>query len=278
VIQSFAAGLQRGGMAENYVRTILASLSGALSAAVADRLIPANPCAAVKAPRVPERRVIPWTAQQVAAVRAALPAHYEATTDAGSGLGLRQGEVFGLAVDDVDFLRRVVHVRRQVRYVGGKLVFSPPKGGRERDVPLPDSVSLRLAAHIAAHPPVRATLPWREPGGRDETAVLLFASLRRAAVNKNSFNHGWRDALGAAGLPPGRANGFHALRHYFASVLLADGVDIRTLSEYLGHHDPGFTLRTYTHLMPSAPDRMRAAVDHAFAALAAPAAAGTGSR
>jgi hypothetical protein len=42
-------------------------------------------------------------------------------------------------------------------------------------------------------------------------------------------------------------------------------VDIRALSEYLGHHDPGFTLRTYTHLMPSAPDRMRAAVDSAFA-------------
>jgi hypothetical protein len=35
----------------------------------------------------------------------------------------------------------------------------------------------------------------------------------------------------------------HALRHYFASALLANGVDIRALAAYLGHHDPGFTLR-----------------------------------
>jgi len=40
-----------------------------------------------------------------------------------------------------------------------------------------------------------------------------------------------------------------------------DGVDIRALGDYLGHSDPGFTLRIYTHLMPDAADRMRAAVD-----------------
>lgn len=174
------------------------------------------------------------------------------------------------------FLRRVVHVRRQVRLLRGRhLVFAPPKGGKERDVPLPQPVSLRPATHIAAYPPVSVTLPWREPAGRPETATVLFTSQRRAAVNKNTFNHGWRDALDAAKVARGRANGFHALRHYFASVLLADGVDIRALSEYLGHHDPGFTLRTCTHLMPSAPDRMRAAVDRAFAAPVA-AAAGSG--
>jgi len=37
----------------------------------------------------------------------------------------------------------------------------------------------------------------------------------------------------------------------------------RALSEYLGHHDPGFTLRTYAHLMPGAADRMRQAIDAA---------------
>jgi integrase len=49
------------------------------------------------------------------------------------------------------------------------------------------------------------------------------------------------------------------LRHTYASTLLASGVDIRTLTEYLGHSAPGFTLRTYTHLMPSGEERTRAA-------------------
>ncbi|MGW5669463.1 tyrosine-type recombinase/integrase [Micromonospora sp. NPDC003776] len=63
-----------------------------------------------------------------------------------------------------------------------------------------------------------------------------------------------------------REHGFHALRHRYASVMLADGVDIRSLAEYLGHEDPGFTLRTYTHLMPSAADRARRAIDRAYGA------------
>ena len=42
----------------------------------------------------------------------------------------------------------------------------------------------------------------------------------------------------------------------------------RAVSEYLGHHDPGFTWRTYAHLMPESEDRARAAID---AALGAPA-------
>lgn len=173
--------------------------------------------------------------------------------------------MFGLAVEDVDFLRRVVHLRRQVRIVGARLVFAPPKGGKERDVPLPDSVALRLSAHIAAWPPVTASLPWKVPDGRPVTVRLLFTSWERKPLNRNYVNSFvWKPALKAAGLPQTRENGFHALGHHFASVL-SDGVDIRALATYLGHTDPGFTLRVYTHLMPNAADRMRAAVDHVLA-------------
>jgi integrase len=66
------------------------------------------------------------------------------------------------------------------------------------------------------------------------------------------------------GVQTGRDNGMHALRHFYASVLLDAGESIKALSEYLGHHDPGFTLRTYTHLMPSSETRTRAAVDRVF--------------
>ncbi|MFI9575939.1 tyrosine-type recombinase/integrase [Microbispora rosea] len=62
-----------------------------------------------------------------------------------------------------------------------------------------------------------------------------------------------------------RENGFHMLRHHFASVLLEDRVSIKAVAEFLGHADPGFTLRTYTHLMPSSEDRMRAAIGSAWA-------------
>lgn len=207
------------------------------------------------------------------------PARYAVLADLGAGLGLRQGEAFGLAVEDIDFLHRVVHVRRQVRIVGSKMTFAPPKGGKERDVPLADSVALRLSAHIAAFPPVRVTLPWKVPEGRPVTARLLVSTPQGGAVHRSAFNISrWQAALAAAGIPARRTNGQHALQHYYASALLARGVDIRALSEYLGHHDPGFTLRTYVHLMPDADDRARQAVDAAFAGSDGPATAQGGAR
>jgi integrase len=65
-----------------------------------------------------------------------------------------------------------------------------------------------------------------------------------------------------------RENGFHALRHHFASVLLSGGVSIRALADYPGHIDTVFTLRVFAHLMPANDERMRTVVDAALAAAA----------
>jgi integrase len=61
----------------------------------------------------------------------------------------------------------------------------------------------------------------------------------------------------------------HILRHTYASVLLDAGESVKALSSYLGHADPGFTLRIYTHLLPASEDRTRRAIDKAFGELPA---------
>lgn len=265
VISGWVAGLP---LAARYAGHVLGTLSSILAAAADDELIGRNPCRveSVKAPKADKRKLIPWQTARVAAVRAELPARYRAMADCGSGLGLRQGEIIGLPLDAVDFLRRNVRVRVQVRCVGGKLVFAPPKGRRERDVPLPESVSLALAAHLAAFPARAVTLPWLEPGGAPRTERLIFTT-SRGVIHRSGFNpYVWTAARRRAGVPDGRENGMHALRHHYASVLLAGGVDVGPLSEYLGHHDPGFTLRVYRHLMPGDADRARKAVEAALRA------------
>jgi integrase len=120
------------------------------------------------------------------------------------------------------------HQRSRLGRRQHQLVLAPPKGGKERDVPLPESVKARLAAHLERFPAREVTLPWREPGGKPVTVTLTLTSPTGLAVNRNSFNRGpWKAALEAAGVPAGRENGCHALRHYHASILLHDGVDIR---------------------------------------------------
>jgi integrase len=256
-------------VAPSYCRLLLSNLSAILAAAVEDGLIPSNPCSvsSVKAPRVDRRRVVPWSVETVHRVIEGHPAEFRAMPLLGAGCGLRQGEIFGLTVGAIDFLRRTVHVRQQLRLVENQVVLAPPKGGREREVP--DVVAVAVAEHVRRFGTATVELPWREPGGESRSVELMFTNRdRRPLTRAYSTHNAWKPALEAAGLEQNRENGMHALRHHYASVLLESGVSIRVVSECLGHHDPGFTLRTYAHLMPESEDRARAAID---AALGAPA-------
>jgi integrase len=256
-------------LAPSYCRVIFANVSSIFAAAVDDELILKNPCraASVRAPKVELRKIAPWTSAQVLAVRDAIPEQYRIFVTLGAGLGLRQGELFGLAPDDVDFLRGRVEVRRQVKlYANGEQCFALPKGGKTRTVPLPGSVRDALAAHLAAHPTRTIELPWRDLNGKPIAVALVMSTRERGAVSRNYWNRKlWKPALNVASMHANRENGCHALRHFYASTLLDAGESIKAPSEYLGHADAGFTLRTYTHLMPASAERTRRAVDAVLA-------------
>lgn len=272
LIKAWIAGLQ---LAPSTVGKVFTHLNSIMLAAALDGRIRVNPCAGQSRnlPQKTERHLEPWTPEQSARVRSALPPRLAAVIDAGRGLGLRQSEIFGLAVEEIDFLRRQVHVRQQVKLVGGRLVFAPPKGLKERHVPLADRTAAALAAHLAAFPAVTVTLPWHEPKnrqrhGRPHTAALLFVTTTRKPLHRNSFNaNTWHPAVMAAGLRDDRVNGCHMLRHLYASTLISLGVDVRTVAGNLGHSDGGaLVLKTYSHLMPDAEDKTRRALETALAA------------
>lgn len=262
-VQAWLRGLD--GLSSTYVRMVFGNVSSVFAAAVDDDLITKNPCRArsVRTPKREPARVIPWEQERVHAVRGALPERYKIAATLAAGLGLRQGEVFGLSVDDVDFLRGVVKVQRQVRqFANGSMAFRSPKGKKDRTIPLPESVRDSLAAHLAAFPPSAVTLPWQMPEGRPVTVRLVLATPQRRPLERKHFNERvWARALRTAGVESRRDNGMHALRHFFASVLLDAGESVKAVSDYLGHTDPGFTLRTYTHLLPTSHERTRRAVD-----------------
>ncbi|MEU1312200.1 site-specific integrase [Streptomyces cinnamoneus] len=276
-IRAWGRALQDGGLSVSYRRVTFANVSAIFSAAMDDGLIAKNPCRAgsVRPPKAEKRKVKPWPLERVLAVRSALPERYRKVVDVGAGCGLRQGEVFGLAADTVDCTGGVLHVVRQIKMVRTQLIFAPPKGNKLREVPLSEEVAAALTEHMAQFPPLAVTLPWRAPDGPPVTASLLFYSRERKAVNRNYFNmRVWKPALVGAGViaerepgklfEPSSEHGMHALRHFYASLLLDEGENVKALAEYLGHSDPGFTLRTYTHLMPSSQARARRAVDRAF--------------
>jgi integrase len=276
-VRKWLRELEDNGIPGGYAVHIYGTARAVLSAAVDDGYFARNPCSArsVRPPTRDKKRVTPWLPERVADVRTALPRRFQAITDVASGCGLRQGEVFGLAEGAVDFEAETVHVVRQVKLIRGRPVFAPPKGNKERDVPLPSVVARSVLSHMGTYKPVSITLPWRTLDGPLVTHKLIFTGGRGAVLRSKDFNvRYWKRALVTAGVLPkpkkgedpeaAREHGMHALRHFYASVLLEAGENIKAVSEYLGHADPAMTLRVYAHIMPSSRERTRKAIDAAL--------------
>jgi hypothetical protein len=104
---------------------------------------------------------------------------------------------------------------------------------------------------------IPATALIYEPAGLWSQVVFIAWPSRcnwRQAVTRNYFNSGiWKPALVRAGVEPTRANGTHAQRHHYASVLLDAGESIRAVSEYLGRTDPGSPCGSTPASCPPAP-------------------------
>ncbi|NUT92763.1 MAG: site-specific integrase [Saccharothrix sp.] len=260
-VRSWDSALRKLGLSDQYRHTLFKNLAAVFNAALDDELIGKNPCngKSVKMPKPVKSKVKPWPEEKVWAVRRALPKRFRVLADLGAGLGLRQGECFALAVEDLDRENRKVNVCRQIKTVRNQLVFDLSKYDKVREVPLPEPVLAAVDRHMEEFPPVEVTLPWAVPGGRLVTVRVIVTSVRELAIRANDFDRNyWKHALKAAEMPHGRyENGMHDLRHFFASVLLHRGESIKTVAEWLGHSDPAFTLRTYTHLMKGSEDSTR---------------------
>lgn len=230
------------------VRVVFAVLRGLFKAAVQDRIIPASPCVGAKLPRAGGGKTL--TIPDVSTVHGiadALPARWSAVAYVAAGLGLRPGEVFGLRVEDVDFLRRSVTVHQQLDDRGR---IGPLKTEASyRTVPLPDVVAQRLAQHLERH------------GG----GGLVFAGQSGQPVKRNTFENVWRRTVTAAGAQGLR---LHDLRHVYASALIHAGESVKTVQKRLGHSSAAMTLDVYSHLWPDSDERSRAAVDSYLAPVA----------
>ncbi len=254
-VQAWVKGMT---LAPSTVGVVHGIVAGIFRAAVRDRRIATNPCEGTKLPRKQPVRVEPLSLEQVVALTRVAPPAWRAAVVLGAGAGLRNGEMLGLTLDRVDFLRRTLLVDRQLVTVAGQApAFGPPKTSASvRTIPLPPVVGEALARHVENH--------GTGPDG------LLFVSPDGRPVTRTLFGHMWRPVVTAAKVPAGTR--YHDLRHHYASLLIRHGESVKTVQARLGHASAAETLDTYSHLWPDSDDRTRDAVQGALgAALAAPA-------
>jgi integrase len=216
-VQRFARNLDLAPASAKLVVTVLKVM---LNEAVASDVIMRNPASGVTVPGQRRTGSPLLEPEQITALAAAIRPDLEVSIWLGAGAGLRIGEVFGLRVCDIDFLRREIHVTQQRDGLPLKTRASA------RTIPLDDMVVLKLSQHV-----------------RDWPGEYLVGAAYP------TFTGLWRQAVKKAGLPAGTR--FHDLRKWHGSVLVASGMSVKLVQERLGHASAVTTLSIYAGTWPA---------------------------
>jgi integrase len=241
-----------GVVTPGFVKSVRSTLNTALNRAKKLRLITVNPCEFVDPPRCEReemRSLSPEQVQQYLAVFDRTELGAAIATAIGSGC--RRGELLALRWSDVDLdqgtlrvarsLERVtVRTAKRVRY---ELRFKEPKTKRSRrTIALPAFAIDRLRRHR-----LEQAERFFSAGTRPDGSSLLFER-DGSPWNPNTFGLTFARIAHDAKLSKVR---LHDLRHSFASLLLAGGADLKTVSTALGHSTIAVTADTYAHVSPA---------------------------
>ena len=147
--------------------------------------------------------------------------------------GMRIGEVLALRIEDLDFERRLIHVRHSI-YAGE--MDTPKSEASIASLPMPPVLATQLRTFLASK-------HFRQNG-----LGLLFANRRGRPFSANKLREKkLRPLLSSLGIP---LAGFHAFRHGVATTLIDRGASITTVGAQLRHSDPRITLGLYAHVVP----------------------------
>jgi integrase len=240
-VRAFLAELQGRGAGAPTIQVAHRLLSRVLAQAVTDGILPANPAARARPPRVTRKPPRILTPEELEDLAAAIAPRYRALVLVCGYGGLRFGEAAALRRRAVRILERRLDVAEALAEVRGQMIFGPTKTGATRAVQIPAFLADQLAEHMATF--------LHGPGGDRAGADLLFTDPAGGPIRRTNFRRRvWAPAITAADLDPAPTP--HDLRHTAAAVAIAEGAHPKAIQERLGHSSIRVTLDVYGHLFP----------------------------
>jgi integrase len=187
-----------------------------------------TPCRSIKLPKVEALARPLLGTDDVGRIAEATAGPWRAMVWLGGVLGLRWGEVAGLELESLDLDRCELTVTRQLGRDGR---LAPPKSSAGRRVmTMPPQLNAMLRAHVRLFCKL-------------EGQTLLFTNELGGPLDYTNWRRRvWAPASARAGLP---GASFHDLRRTAATLLVAEGVDLKTAQTRLGHSDPRLTIGIY---------------------------------
>ncbi len=224
-----------GGLSDSYVRTMSIIIQSAYTLASEDGLIAPTRLKVTK-PAIKKKSIPLFSEKNAVILENQLRTDLN-TVKLGTMIslytGMRIGEVCALSWEDVDLKENVLRVRHTVSRVQGAegaaaslCIDTPKTEASQRDIPIP-SVLRPYLLHM-----------------KEISRSAFVVSDREGFISPRTYEYRYHKLLKKCGIPDVN---YHALRHTFATRCVAAGVDIKTLSEILGHSNVSVTLNTYVH-------------------------------
>ena len=252
-VQRFVNGLQRGSkpLSSKTVKNIHGVLCKALSEAVRIKYIASNPASGCILPKVIREEIHPFEAEEIGAFMDAIKGNpSEALFFVALNTGMRLSEILGLRWNRVDFKKGMIKVDAQLLVKRGKDTareLGLPKNSKPRSFkPAPAVIDLLRSVE-------RQQKEWRLKTGPAwcNDLGLVFTNEIGQEIPHATVEHRFSRVLESAGI---EAHRFHDLRHTFTVESLRAGVDVKTVSEMLGHSSVSFTLDVYGHVTKAMQD------------------------
>ena len=245
-IRHLHGGLLSAGYAPATVRMVHTLLHQALKDAMAQGLVARNVTELIRPPKSDPAEMHPLTREQVRVFLTRSQSHrLHALFLLALASGLRLGELMALSWNDIDFARGILTVNHSAYFkTGSSIVIKSPKTKKSRrSIRLDAQVMAELKAHRARQNQERLAAG---PVWLDRN--LVFSNEGGVYLYPTAIRRVFKRLLRACELPAIR---IHDLRHTAATLMLAKGVNIKVVSEMLGHSNVAITLTVYAHVTES---------------------------
>jgi integrase len=243
-VQAFMNGRLSKGLSPRTVQYLRAVLRRALGQALKWGLVARNVATLVDSPRVERPEIKPMHQPEAKVFLEAIQGdRLEALFSVALAMGLRQGEALALRWSDIDWDARLMRVRFTLQRINKKLELAELKTkNSRRDLPLIETIIAGLRMHRSRQlqEKMLAGSRWQETG-------FVFTTTIGTPLDARNVVRKYHALLKKAGLSLHR---FHDLRHSCASLLLAKGVPLKTVSDILGHSQLSITADFYAHVIP----------------------------
>ncbi|QCH24435.1 Putative prophage phiRv2 integrase [Mycobacteroides salmoniphilum] len=229
----------------NTINPMLARMRAIIADLVAQGLLTRNPASLVKALHPVKPMFKTLEAEQIPVLLRATENHPFGIAWRLALLGLRRGEILALTWDCVDFRKNALLISQaRIPTPGGSRVGPTKTVNSIRVLPMPADLAWALLRVQDRQAQLRERL-----GSQWPNSNMVVLGRDGQPPNPGTLTSTWKKTLRDAGLPHIR---LHDARHSCATLMHLNGVPAVVVAAWLGHADPGFTLRTYTHSNPAA--------------------------